>query len=99
MRCFADAGIDIHMLLTAPKPQPPLMSFLKDGKNEAQKLHGDTAAVSTVSDGTEIWDVVLRAPAPGQLQKAALLWLSSGGIRFARAGAGRPQGRAEEMLR
>ena len=46
MQCFADTGIDVHMLLTAPKPRWSLMSFLKDRKNEARKLNNERTAVT-----------------------------------------------------
>lgn len=43
-QCFADAGIDTCMLLTASKSRCSLMSFLKDGKNEARKLNNERTA-------------------------------------------------------
>lgn len=46
MWCFADTGIDIHMLLAAPKPPCSLIFFLEDGRSEAWKLNNERTAAS-----------------------------------------------------
>lgn len=95
MQCFADVGIDRHVLLTAPKPQCSLMSFLNNGKNEAQKFHGDTTAVSlsVIVLRFGMFSFLLLYPGSHKRHLGGVSHLAT----FALRGLG--QGRAGEMLR
>lgn len=99
MQCFTDTGIDTHMLLTSPKPQCSLMSFLRDGKNEARKLNNERSSeflpVIVLRFGMFLF--LLLYPSSYKRHLCCVSHLDA--LAFARPGAGRPQGRAEEMLR